>query len=793
MKNIKSILLLTLSLKAFVGLSCSPCGVIDNLSQSITGTVITLGFDSNAGWDCCYTGNIEIVCAGNAFTGVPNYTSSLLCLTPGNLTGVPYAPVAIDISAFCPGVYSWRVSECAGIYSTIMTFTVPGVALPLAANITVSNDTICLGESVNLDILTSGGCGGPLSYTWTAFPGLSNYGIANPVATPAVTTTYGVTVNENSFCNQQVSPPSVTIFVLQNLTLVTSSVNDTCGAGLGSATALSVTGQSPFTYTWPASGTVAATLNNLTAGLYTVDVIDDNGCDGTVDVLVDEFVPIYQGSTTIVSCAGGSDGTAFAEMVPAVGALTWQWNDVNAQTTQTAVGLPAGQYTCTITSSTGCSEDVIVDVLENLQLVASIFALDAVSCNSGSDGVADLNVIQGIPPYSYSWTGSSSTSDIATNLSAGQYTCTIIDDLNCTIDFDVDILEPDPLDITFITPYTEICPEEGIWLNATGIGGSSPHTFTWFENGNQIGTGDSIYVEHDNANTEYCVVLSEDCGSPTDEECTIINFHTAINPATNYVSICHVNRAEFQNLSSNNSEIATTYWDFGEPFNPGVTTLGLDSTSNQYEEVGIYDVTMTVTSIYGCVYIDILEDQVEILGDPIADFDLSVNPTTIFETSVFIQDHSSSDVAYWDWDSPYSVPSTATGVFTEFEFPIGEVGSYPITLFVETADGCRDSVTVYLSVIERSFFAPNSFTPDGDEFNQTWKPEINGIDPYDFELLIFNRWGELIWENHDPEVGWDGTFNGKIVQTGAYVWKAVTKDKYTDSRTNYSGTIQLLK
>ena len=122
-----------------------------------------------------------------------------------------------------------------------------------------------------------------------------------------------------------------------------------------------------------------------------------------------------------------------------------------------------------------------------------------------------------------------------------------------------------------------------------------------------------------------------------------------------------------------------------------------------------------------------------------------------------------------------------------------EAGIYPVTLAVSTDQGCIDTVTYQMNIVEDIlFFAPNTFTPDGDEFNQTWKPEILGIDKYEFELLIFNRWGQLIWENNDPSVGWDGTFNGNIVED-SYVWKALVKNLYNDGRKTFTGTVTIIK
>ena len=74
---------------------------------------------------------------------------------------------------------------------------------------------------------------------------------------------------------------------------------------------------------------------------------------------------------------------------------------------------------------------------------------------------------------------------------------------------------------------------------------------------------------------------------------------------------------------------------------------------------------------------------------------------------------------------------------------------------------------------------PNAFTPDDDEFNQTFMPVFtSGFDPQDFTLLIFDRWGELIFESHNHDVGWDGKFQGKLVQDGVYVWKIEFKENH---------------
>jgi len=108
--------------------------------------------------------------------------------------------------------------------------------------------------------------------------------------------------------------------------------------------------------------------------------------------------------------------------------------------------------------------------------------------------------------------------------------------------------------------------------------------------------------------------------------------------------------------------------------------------------------------------------------------------------------------------------------------------------------GCRDTAIQTLIVFpEVIIYAPNAFTPDGDAFNQTWRVHMEGIDIYNFELLIYNRWGEVIWESHDIEVGWDGMYNGKPVETGTYIWTISTKDVLNDGKFNFEGHITILR
>ena len=121
-------------------------------------------------------------------------------------------------------------------------------------------------------------------------------------------------------------------------------------------------------------------------------------------------------------------------------------------------------------------------------------------------------------------------------------------------------------------------------------------------------------------------------------------------------------------------------------------------------------------------------------------------------------------------------------------------GDYPVSLFVANAEGCTDSIQGTVSIVnDVVLYAPNTFTPDADEHNQTWEFYLSGVDPYDFKVQIFNRWGELIWESRDLSASWDGTYNGKIVATGMYTWSMDCVNLLDNEHINYFGHINVLR
>jgi gliding motility-associated-like protein len=122
--------------------------------------------------------------------------------------------------------------------------------------------------------------------------------------------------------------------------------------------------------------------------------------------------------------------------------------------------------------------------------------------------------------------------------------------------------------------------------------------------------------------------------------------------------------------------------------------------------------------------------------------------------------------------------------------------SYLVQLVAFNSSGCTDTAWHMINVEDvLIYYVPNVFTPDGDNFNQTFKPIFtSGYDIYDYHLMIFDRWGEIIFESYNAEFGWDGTYgdNG-LVQDGVYVWQIDFGDTISDERHVRRGHITVLK
>ncbi|MDG1333696.1 MAG: PKD domain-containing protein [Crocinitomicaceae bacterium] len=261
------------------------------------------------------------------------------------------------------------------------------------------------------------------------------------------------------------------------------------------------------------------------------------------------------------------------------------------------------------------------------------------------------------------------------------------------------------------------------------------------------------------------------------------NLFLLVTSLISIVSASPVNAQTFSDLSVTPAGTITNWsWNFGDG-----QTSNQQHPDHTYNQSDMYAPSLTITTSDGCQATYSHQIQVVVYPNPIASFAILDNPAQAGD-DVFFQDQS-TDANNWHW-------SLGDGTYSTLQNPTNNygAGSYEIIL-TSSNEHCVDSTAVILEVEEDLlYYVPNSFTPDGDEFNNTFIPIFtSGFDPADFHLMIFNRWGELIFECFDPNCGWDGTYKGRPVQTGTYAWKIEFGETKTDKRHMINGHVNVLK
>ena len=225
----------------------------------------------------------------------------------------------------------------------------------------------------------------------------------------------------------------------------------------------------------------------------------------------------------------------------------------------------------------------------------------------------------------------------------------------------------------------------------------------------------------------------------------------------------------------------------------GAVLNGCTDVTYTFENPGLFDVTLTTTSSNGCTNTSTYADYIYVEADPVASFVPSSNSVNNFNTEIYF-DNTSIGATNYEWDFG-DFSGTDTAFSPLHVFPDDESASYLVELIAYSTLGCTDTAYATIEVNEEVvYYVPNTFTPDSDDFNEIFQPVFtSGYDPYDFTLLIFNRWGEVIFESHDASVGWDGTYNGALVQDGTFTWKIEFKTTASDERRVIHGHVNILR
>ncbi len=229
------------------------------------------------------------------------------------------------------------------------------------------------------------------------------------------------------------------------------------------------------------------------------------------------------------------------------------------------------------------------------------------------------------------------------------------------------------------------------------------------------------------------------------------------------------------------------FWDFGDG-----NTSTEQNPVNVYTETGPYPVTLTIRTDRGCIdtLTAVKQDLVHVRPIPKAGFSIDPDYTDICNSAITFTDESigASEYFYWFDDST---------IYTFEQNPVHlyyRDGTRRPMQIVKNEWQCRDTAYQELYIEPFTLYAPNSFTPDEDEFNNTFQPVV-GLEVFEWKLQIYNQWGELVFESNDIDVGWDGTTpNGRMSQSGSYIWKLtyVTCEPFNPRRVK-TGHVSLLR
>ena len=727
----------------------------------------------------------------------------------GNING----SITFSNAAGGDGVYNYSIdngvtTQASPIFNTLGEAT---YQLTVADNSGCSLDSsIAINEPAaitfnvdTVDVLCFGDVDGSITFSNAAGgDGIYNYSIDNGVTTqisPIFNTlgaaTYPLTVVDNSGCllDSTITINEPTTLTIDNLAIVDPTCN---GATDGVVTATISGGTPNYSYAW--SGALAGVndnqATNVGQGTYSLTVTDLNGCSvDTLNFVVNEPAPITV--TTITStdvlCADSCNGTI---TVVSPNATLFGIDGATTTASNQFLNLCAGAYTLELFDANGCRFDTTAAIGTPLPVVVTA-NLGQTIC-IGQNLNLGANATGGDGTYTFNWTWDL-TAGVGQNLNVSPtvttaYTVNVIDGNGCPSNADIEtILVNDPLTVQAFSD-TMICLGNSADISAIATGGDGNYTYSW-NTGALIGTPLNVSPT---TTAVYTVTLTDGCGTPAVNDNVTVMVRNL--PDATFVgggTDCGAVTVNFVANDANNplyNNNASFVWDFGN----GSIASSRDGVSNTFSSPGTYDVTYTITDSLGCVGTATILNAVEVYEVPVADFSYYPEVVDLLNPQVEFTDESiGSNLTHaWTFESNVT-PAASTELNPVINFPGEESGNYTVCLTVETANGCPSNTCQEVVIGGVLFFyIPNAFTPDLDGLNETFKPSIFGADIEDYTFMIFDRWGELLFESQNLTSGWDGHYrSSELVKDDVYVWKVKFYDPTTAKVINKAGHVTLIK
>jgi gliding motility-associated-like protein len=692
------------------------------------------------------------------------------------------------ISGLTAGLYSVVVGDSA-VCTTVKTFTITKPQPPIIDSLSLRHATCSDKNDGAAKVFARAPTGARLdTFRW------SNTGFRDSIDNVAPGL-YSVTVTTNEGCSATTKGTIKAPTPLLVDTARSRTTSPTCPKEeTGTIILVMKGGTAPYTYNWsggpaPTGNTVFASLK---AGPYSFTITDFNKCTPVVHnvVLTDPAkIDISIGRAEAVSCyskCNPGDGKAVAIAsggTANTGKYTFTWSSgesCNNSNTCAAVALCGGVQYLTVTDG-NCFDTASINISQPPQLTFSTPIINQPSCYGDHDGSAQVNVQGGSPPYSFFWDNGSNRNSIA-NVNSGIYSVSITDSKLCgPYVYKVNITQPALVTLDTVAEFTTNPSCYGLSDGVIQVkrkgGNGGPTTFVWSPN---ITQKDSIGGLKSGT---YSITTTDIKG------CTDSMQVNLAQPDPIYFFMVPPSQPRC------NGELTTLRVDtayggtYLHPFSISVDN-GPQYPIGYFIPVfaGPHQISI-IEQITGCT----LDTSVKISEPPplLIQFDSLTPPNQTAKILVGLGDSvrmlsdsrffpRSRLVSALPIDSVSWTPKTylrfANGdSLRPFVRPLDDV-TYKLTIF--DVNGCSASEYILVELDRnRNVFIPNIFSPNGDDKNDYFGVATGaGVKKVNF-MRVFDRWGELMFTKEnilagsDPNSnGWDGTFRGKPVETGVYVY-----------------------
>jgi gliding motility-associated-like protein len=461
------------------------------------------------------------------------------------------------------------------------------------------------------------------------------------------------------------------------------------------------------------------------------------------------------------------------------GGYSYQWLPAGG-TSASATGLCPGTYSVSVTDNNGCIVNETLAVTQPAPLVLS--ASGSTTICLGQNTNISASASGGTGAYSYNWAGiGAGATHTVSPAAASTYSVTATDANGCvssisTVSINVTSLTAANL---LVSGATAICAGNSATISSTVFGNTGPVTINWSAG---AGSGSGAFSVSPTASITYTVTVTDACGnSVTGSVPVVVNPLPVISISPQTLVACKEVTASFTENSGTNSG-ASYYWQFGDGYG-SIQPAAVHT----YGASGSYPVTLTVTSAAGCANSASTTYNVTVNPGSIADFSSEGKDGTTLSPLYQFNNESQNAVSY-QWEFGDGASST----LTDPQHAYAGKGEYTVTLITSSSAGCMDTITRRIEIKPIfTFYIPNAFTPDGNNTNDYFAPKGDEIS--EFKMMIFDRWGEMIYQTEDIQTGWDGRANNgsKVAETGVYVYKISVKD-FEFRNHSFTGHVTLL-